>query len=58
MAVIYNDADAVLEHGFFQGYDGVVLLIVLIQVLFKSQIEVLWSTFISIIHDNYYSLCE
>ena len=32
MAVMYNDANEVLEHGFFQGYDGVVILIVLIQV--------------------------
>ena len=32
MAVIYNDANEVLENGFFQGYDGVVILIVLIQV--------------------------
>ena len=32
MAVMYNDANEVLENGFFQGYDGVVILIVLIQV--------------------------
>ena len=33
MAVMYNDAKEVLENGFFQGYDTVVVLIVLIQVL-------------------------
>ena len=32
MAVMYNDANEVVENGFFQGYDGVVILIVLIQV--------------------------
>ena len=32
MAVMYNDANEVLENGFFQGYDNVVILIVLIQV--------------------------
>lgn len=32
MAVMYNDANEVLEEGFFQGYDGVVILIILIQV--------------------------
>jgi len=31
MAVMYNDANEVLEKGFFQGYDGVVILIILIQ---------------------------
>ena len=33
MAVMYNDAKEVLENGFFQGYDTIVVLIVLIQVL-------------------------
>ena len=32
MAVMYNDAKEVLENGFFQGYDSIVVLIVLIQV--------------------------
>lgn len=31
MAVMYNDANEVLQNGFFQGYDVVVILIVLIQ---------------------------
>ena len=34
MAVMYNDAKEVLENGFFQGYDTIVVLIVLIQVSF------------------------
>ena len=34
MAVMYNDAKEVLENGFFQGYDAIVVLIVLIQVSF------------------------
>ena len=36
MAVMYNDAKEVLENGFFQGYDGVVILIVLIQVKIQT----------------------
>ena len=37
MAVIYNDAKEVLENGFFQGYDSLVILIVLIQVEYLYQ---------------------
>ena len=32
MAVMYNDTNEVVQNGFFQGYDGLVILIVLIQV--------------------------
>ena len=36
MAVMYNDTKEVLENGFFQGYDTIVVLIVLIQVAFLT----------------------
>lgn len=65
MAVMYNDANEVLENGFFQGYDGVVILIVLIQafgglmvavaVKYADNILKVFATSISIILSSLFS---
>merc|ERR1739844_736225 len=65
MAVMYNDANEVLENGFFQGYDGVVILIVLIQafgglmvavaVKYADNILKVFATSISIIVSSIFS---
>ena len=39
MAVMYNDTNEVVQNGFFQGYDGLVILIVLIQVKYFQLIS-------------------
>ena len=49
MAVMYNDAKEVLENGFFQGYDGVVILIVLIQVKIKVLLYIVRAIYNSLV---------